>query len=156
MPKYLTTGQAAKLCAVTPDTVLKWIRSGQLKALRTAGGHHRIERADLEDMIPKPPPPAPELLPIATASMAEAFATAAGPRPAVAPRQFRYCWEHKGGGRLLDACKQCVVYEFRAQRCYEIIKHAKELGHAGQFCNGTCKTCDYYRLALLGEDADEN
>ncbi len=45
--RMLTTGQAAKICSVTPDTVLKWIHSGALPARRTAGGHHRIDEQDL-------------------------------------------------------------------------------------------------------------
>ena len=40
----LTTGQAAKLCSVTPDTILKWLKRGRLNGVRTAGGHYRIER----------------------------------------------------------------------------------------------------------------
>ena len=47
----LTTGQAAKLCAVTPDTVLKWIKKGRLEATRTAGGHYRVALPDLEPFM---------------------------------------------------------------------------------------------------------
>ena len=46
--RLLTTGQAAKRCSVTADTILKWIRSGYLPAQRTAGGHHRIAETDLK------------------------------------------------------------------------------------------------------------
>ena len=45
--QHLTTGEAAGLCSVKPDTVLKWIKKGQLRAAKTAGGHHRIEYRDL-------------------------------------------------------------------------------------------------------------
>ena len=48
---WLTTGQAARLCSVTPDTVLKWIKKGSLEAVRTAGGHYRIRREDLEPLF---------------------------------------------------------------------------------------------------------
>ena len=44
----LSTGKVAKLRSVTPDTVLKWIKGGQLPAIRTAGGHYRIARRDLD------------------------------------------------------------------------------------------------------------
>ena len=43
-----TTGQAARLCSVTPDTVLKWIKAGRIEAQRTAGGHYRISPQELE------------------------------------------------------------------------------------------------------------
>ena len=44
----LSTGKVAKLLSVTPDTVLKWIKNGQLPATRTAGGHYRIAQRDLD------------------------------------------------------------------------------------------------------------
>ena len=43
----LTTGKAARLCSVKPDTVLKWIKKGVLPATRTVGGHYRVEEQDL-------------------------------------------------------------------------------------------------------------
>ena len=53
-PDLLTTGQAARLCSVTPDTVLKWIKKGRLRGVRTAGGHYRIERRLLDPLIACP------------------------------------------------------------------------------------------------------
>ncbi|MFH1531678.1 MAG: helix-turn-helix domain-containing protein [Pseudomonadota bacterium] len=127
----LSTGQAAKLCAVTPNAVLKWIHEGKLTARRTAGGHHRIDRKDLEELGLMPPTHS-------TAHMHPARATQ--------QRQFQYCWEHNGEGRLLDGCKECVVYQMRAQRCYEVIKLAPKVGHKQVFCKGTCEECDYYQI----------
>ena len=48
----LSTGAAARLCSVNPDTVLKWIKKGRLPATRTVGGHYRIEEQDLAALIP--------------------------------------------------------------------------------------------------------
>jgi excisionase family DNA binding protein len=45
----LTTHAAAKLCRVTASTLIRWIEDGRLRAYRTAGGHRRIRRADLEE-----------------------------------------------------------------------------------------------------------
>ena len=58
-PAQLTTGQAAKLCSVTPDTILKWIKKGRLSAMRTAGGHYRIDRRALESLVVSQPMTAP-------------------------------------------------------------------------------------------------
>ncbi len=123
----LTTGQAAKVCSVTPDTILKWIRSGRLPARRTPGGHHRIDRRDLERVV------------------GEAQAAPQTEQPSRNGRQFQYCWEFKSKGDVLNGCKQCIVYSLRAQRCYEVAKLAPEGKHSGLFCEGSCTECDYYR-----------
>ena len=125
---YLTTGQAATRCSVSPDTVLKWIRSGLLLARRTAGGHHRIDEKDLEKLLEDTSP------------------SDRGPGPHEHRRQFRYCWEYNGDGQLLDGCKVCPVYLMRAQRCYEVAKLAPEVGPPKTFCTKGCEDCDFYRL----------
>ena len=43
----LTTGQAAKCCFVTSDTMVNWIKADLLRAQRTAGGQYRILLSDL-------------------------------------------------------------------------------------------------------------
>ena len=40
--KPLTTGDIARYCHVTQVGVLKWIKSGKLKAYSTPGGHYRV------------------------------------------------------------------------------------------------------------------
>ena len=47
MGNYYTTSEAARLCQVSPGSVVRWIRDAKLKAAVTAGGHHRIHRKDL-------------------------------------------------------------------------------------------------------------
>ena len=42
-----STGQAARYCFVTADTILNWINSGSLTAQRTVGGQYRIRSQDL-------------------------------------------------------------------------------------------------------------
>lgn len=43
-----STHDAAKICHVTPMTVIRWIEEGKIPAFKTVGGHRRILRADLE------------------------------------------------------------------------------------------------------------
>lgn len=43
-----STHDAAKICRVTPMTVIRWIEEGKIPAFKTVGGHRRILRADLE------------------------------------------------------------------------------------------------------------
>ena len=42
---FLTTGEAARMCGVQLNTIKNWIRSGEIPAIRTPGGHWRIPRS---------------------------------------------------------------------------------------------------------------
>jgi excisionase family DNA binding protein len=128
-PDLLTTGQAAKLCSVTPDTVLKWIKRGRISAKRTAGGHYRIERRALEPLIVSPHP-----------------AGCASWELADRDPEGLHCWEYLSDrGTVRDQCRQCVVYRVRAARCFLMAGLEPEVGHAREFCQGTCEECVYYR-----------
>ena len=126
--QHLTTGEAAELCSVKPDTVLKWIKKGQLRAAKTAGGHHRIEYRDLRSFIQ---------------------ARRVGgeiPPPDESTAQAVRCWEFfSDQGVVRDACKECVVYRVRAALCFEMLGLGKEVGHAKLFCQNSCEDCAYYR-----------
>jgi excisionase family DNA binding protein len=123
--RFLTTGEAAIILSVTPDTVLKWIRSGRLPARRTAGGHHRISHRDLELLTSENGKKQTEKSP---------------------QRAFQYCWEFYGNGNLHQSCSGCAVYLMRAQRCYEVAKLAPQAGVPKTFCKQSCDECEYYRL----------
>lgn len=128
-PQWLTTGQAAKLCEVKPDTVLKWIKKGRLEPRRTAGGHYRIERRLVERLapgMPQPIRPAAEAVP-----------------PLAHPLR---CWEYLSqGGAVRDECKKCVVYGARAAWCFQLAGLNRDIGHARCFCATSCQECVYYR-----------
>ena len=49
--KKLTVVEASKICGVTRSTVWRWIKSGQLDAGITAGGHHRIDESVLSEFM---------------------------------------------------------------------------------------------------------
>jgi excisionase family DNA binding protein len=54
-----TTFEAAKLCHVSPLSIINWVNAGRLPAFRTPGGHRRIRREDLvrfmrDNAIPLP------------------------------------------------------------------------------------------------------
>ncbi len=124
---YFTTGQAAELCSVTPDTVLKWIRAGKLKANRTPGGHHRIPRS--------------ALLPLLKSDAGASLSKHKG------AGSFQYCWEFNSkAGKITSDCRNCVVYRSGTLRCYEMIGLPVEAGHSRQFCQGSCDECEYYKM----------
>ncbi|NQT11808.1 MAG: excisionase family DNA-binding protein [Planctomycetes bacterium] len=121
----LTTGQAARLCSVTPDTVLKWIKKGRLRGVRTAGGHYRIQRRDIEPLV---------------------VSQHMSGRLSECGRQNLRCWEYLSDqGAVRDNCQECVVYRVRAARCFLMADLAPEVGHARQFCQISCEECVYYR-----------
>ena len=54
-----TTFETARLCQVSPLSIINWVNAGRLAAFRTPGGHRRIRREDLvrfmqENGIPIP------------------------------------------------------------------------------------------------------
>lgn len=122
--EILTTGEAAKFCSVTANTILRWITEGKLPAIRTSGGHNRIARADLLKYMQ------PEEKSVV-------------PRPT--DKVYQYCWEfHSSSGVIRDECFKCIVYRSRSGRCYELAKIRSEVGHSRLCCSKTCQECDYY------------
>ncbi|MFC1705987.1 helix-turn-helix domain-containing protein [Planctomycetota bacterium] len=127
-PAVMTTGQAARLCSVKPDTVLKWIKKGKLPATRTAGGHYRVAPRDLEPFMPVRPVDGHP-----------------GPRLGGSGRTLR-CWEYMDlRGEQRDECKACVVYRSRASWCFAMADLESDIGHAKLYCDTSCQTCAYYR-----------
>lgn len=47
----LTTSQAAALLGVDRATVARWVRLGQLPAVRLPSGHWRIRRVEVERLL---------------------------------------------------------------------------------------------------------
>src|SRR3989339_884861 len=132
--QFLTTTQAANLLEVSPDTVLKWVKNGRLRARRTLGGHHRIALAELEALL----------------KQRESNTREASPPPLLyTEKRFRYCWdflgEEKDGHR--EQCRECIVYRSRSKRCYELKNLPDGFGHRKVFCTGDCTSCSYYHIA---------
>lgn len=123
----LTTGEAATMCSVTPDTVLKWIKSGKIAGNRTAGGHYRINKKSLSLFVP---------------NIAET-----PPDSAPAPEDDNKipCWEFNAtGGTINERCFQCIVYTSRTKRCYVMAALGKRAGHQNLFCKTSCEKCRYF------------
>jgi len=120
----LTTGKAASVCGVTPDTVLKWIKSGKLKGTRTAGGHYRISQKNLACFAPSATPSLPrhnvDSLPVP-------------------------CWEFNAKNGIINGrCLKCAVYTLKSEKCYVIAALGKRAGHQGLFCETSCEKCRYF------------
>lgn len=125
---YLTTGEAAAIFDVDPDTVLRWIKSGDIPAIRTPGGHYRINRNVFLTRM------------IKDTSSKEKNDTRS---------ELSYCWEYNSeSGVMHKACKECIVYKSRASRCYELSNLPAPIGHAKLFCSESCKECQYLKSIL--------
>jgi excisionase family DNA binding protein len=103
-PVALSTGQAARFCLVTADTIVNWIKYQHLPARRTAGGQFRILIRDLRSY------------------MAER-----GMQTDLLDAEFetrRYCWEYGScaeAGPLMGVdCEDCLVYRSRTLNCFEL------------------------------------
>lgn len=57
-----TTFEAAKICHVSPLSIINWVNAGRLAAFRTPGGHRRIRRDDLVRFMRENGMPLPEEL----------------------------------------------------------------------------------------------
>lgn len=129
----LTTGQAAKLCSVTRDTVLKWIKRGGLSPARTAGGHYRIAPKELERFLP---------------ALARRRDKAAAEMPNAESAAHSRCWEYLSGGGGGDprvACRNCLAYQVEARWCFRL-KRLDSLNFARCGCGPEdCGDCPYYR-----------
>lgn len=122
----LTTGEAARLCSVKPDTVLKWIKKGALPATRTIGGHYRVDEQDVLTVLAQDDTP-----------------EEGGQEKSLCSRPMR-CWEYMSNAPGAE-CQDCVVYKVHASWCFRMAAAVKGSGHAKRFCSGICQECPYYR-----------
>jgi len=121
----LTTGQAARCCLVSPDTVVNWIKAGRLTAQRTVGGQYRIMLEDLrafmqsEGMIPS------------------VHGDTSGGRP--------MCWDlhgHKDPEQFgASPCEDCMVKHLGVRDCFKLMGLRPQSGRA----QGNCENCAYYQ-----------
>jgi len=126
--KYITTGEAAALFGVDPDSVLRWIKSGEIPAIRTPGGHYRINRNVFLTKL------------MQNNSLENEKETQS---------LTSHCWEfYSDSGIIHDECKDCIVYKSQASKCYELCNLPASVGHAKLFCTESCKNCSYFQRIL--------
>lgn len=125
-----TTGQVARYCFVTSDTIVNWIHAGSLPAQRTPGGQHRILLADLL-----------------------AFQRAHGMSTALveAEQSVRpYCWEFHCTGDVAEGCRACLVHRAGALDCWALGAHVDRRQSQQPRCEG----CEYHERFLTATDEE--
>ena len=131
----ISTGQAARLCSVTPDTILKWIKKNKLDAVKTAGGHYRVFKDELKPYMLE------HISVHSTVTISESEAE---------PIQINYCWEfHAENGRTTENCKECIIYKSKAQKCYLMAGMGDDVGHAQNFCTKSCYECEFFNYIFI-------
>ncbi len=124
--RALTSGQAARFCYVTSDTIVNWIKAKCLPAQRTMGGQYRILVDDLRH-----------------------FMYRHGMNTDLLNEEFEartYCWEaliqerkkHEG---VEDPCENCLVRQSMAFNCF-VLRAAMP---SRQWLCSNCKDCEYYK-----------
>jgi len=127
--EHLTTSQAAKLLAVSPDTVLKWVKAGKIKAHRTLGGHFRIPASELK---------------VSNGITSENLEKNGNNHMSV---PYQYCWEFlAAAGPIKAECKDCITFRSRASRCYELKDIPGGLGCLNLMCDTECSRCEYFKV----------
>lgn len=53
--KLLTTAQAAAMLAVSKDTIRRYVRLGQLEAVRLPSGHYRVYEDQVRKLLRRQP-----------------------------------------------------------------------------------------------------
>ena len=133
--EMVSTGAAARLCSVTPDTVLKWIKKDRIRAVKTPGGHYRIDKKQLKPYL---------------GGQGQDDVPAVEP----VPKAISYCWEyHADNGQIRDSCRECLVFQSKAEKCYLMAGLGEKGGHAQTFCQQGCHECDYLQF-VNGEPAN--
>ena len=125
--QLLTTGKVAQRCSVKPDTVLKWIKKGRLRAVRTMGGHFRVDERDLVPLLEN----------------VEDDEDRIDNAPACAHPPLR-CWEYMSDDSQ-EECQTCSAFRVHAAWCFQLVKLTHAAGHNKKFCTGSCLDCPYYR-----------
>ena len=128
----LTTGQAARYCLVSPDSIVKWVKAANLPAQRTIGGKFRIFVNDLRRFMVDND--------MSTVLLDEEL-------------DFRpYCWEcHRRADTEAGVpCSECPVYRAKALNCYELRAMSAKPG----WTSADCRECAYF-LKWANQRRDE-
>lgn len=115
-----STGQAARYCFVTADTVLNWIKAESLAAQKTAGGQYRIQASVLHRFMRD------------HGMSTDLLEAELDVRP--------LCWEYHCRRQEQLGCTDCLVNRSGAPRCYML----RGVLHPTNARPASCQECEYH------------
>ena len=125
---FVTTYEAAEVLGVSPDTVLRWIKSGAISAERTLGGHFRISQKELGHLQNRKK------------------AEDSSQSPSSGHVIDFYCWEYNAKiGKSQERCESCIAYKSRSEYCFALNVLPKKFGPLNLNCHSDCEHCAYYQ-----------
>lgn len=124
--RAVSTGEAASYCFVTSDTIVNWIKSGLIRAQRTAGGQYRILVHHLREFM--------EERKMDTGLLDHTYDL------------HRFCWQYRSDCSRNDEenqnCDDCLVKFLGALNCYRFMR----LRMSTNGRERDCANCDYFNL----------
>ena len=123
--RALTTGEAARCCFVTPETIANWIKAGLLPAQRTAGRQYRILVSDLRTFM-------------SSQGMSTELLDDE-------PEGRQLCWEFQsvnhGAKHGSGPCDGCLVKSLGVLNCFKLMGMHPGDGHLHE----NCEDCAYFQ-----------
>lgn len=124
--RAVSTGEAATFCFVTSDTIVNWIKSGLIRAQRTAGGQYRILVHHLREFMDERE--------MDTSLLDHTYDL------------HRFCWQYRldrsQDNKMQERCDDCLVKFLGALNCYRFMR----LRMSTNGRERDCANCDYFRL----------
>jgi excisionase family DNA binding protein len=124
----VSSGQAARYCLVSSDTIANWIGAGRLPAQRTAGGQYRIRLSDLRTFMRE-----------------HSMKTDLLDEELCLPTVCWRFWTPVGQSDPPATCVECPVFRAQAVVCHEV----RPLLPGGTRRALSCAECEF--LDRLGE-----
>jgi len=139
--KTISTGNAAQLCNVTRDTILKWIKKGLINANRTPGGHYRVTEESIKEYLT-------DGISLSDNNKTAVSGETLETTPKL-PTNWTPCWEYMSeDDTIRDSCQQCIVYRSKAHRCFEMSDLGQPNGFQGTYCETTCNECSFFKESV--------
>lgn len=145
--EWLSPAEAGAILGVGPDRVAQLAREGVLTSMRTPGGHIRVRRDDVEQLVSEP-----EEVPHRSGRQRPAEEEPSGDAPQEPPAPSKPKWEDvppwKRRVREAEADVQVLQFDDERERLLEA-RARRQADHEGAQAEGVAKAAEAERLREL-------